>query len=152
MRSQIQTQLLPSIEMTAGSDRSTARPLALPVANVLPERARALNGRLVHLLVLPDVVDGAVASNSANLLSLSGTSAIAGVFLDVVFDQRIGRPAVDRDKNSSSAGGSGTREVDFSCSMSARNTWNRLRSTYLVVPVRHPFPTTKSPAPENWTE
>lgn len=108
--------------MTAGSDRSTTRPLALPIADVLPERARALDGRLVHLLVLPDVVDRAVASNSANFLSLSGTGAIAGVFLDVVFDQRVGRPAVDRDKNSSSTGGSGTREVNFSRSMSACNT------------------------------
>jgi len=108
--------------VAAGSDGSAARPLVLPVADVLPERARALDGRLVHLLVLPDVVDRAVASNGANLLSLSGTSAIAGVFLDVVFDQGISRPAVDGDENGPRVSRSGTREVDFSCSMSACNT------------------------------
>ena len=86
MLSQIQPKLLPSIKMTARSHSPAPGPLRLPITNILPESACALDRRLIHLLMLPYIVDGAVACDAADPLALSGTSAVAGEFLDVVFD------------------------------------------------------------------
>lgn len=81
--------------MAGRGDSSTTRALSLSIANVLPERGCAGDRWLVDLLVLPDVVDGAVAGDGANLLALCGARAVAGVFLDVVLDQWVRGPAVD---------------------------------------------------------
>jgi len=109
----VKAKLLPGIEVARGGDGSAAGTLALPVANVLPEGAGTLNGGLVDLLVLPDVVDGAVASDSADLLALGRTGAVVGVLLDVVLDQGVGGPAIDGDEDGTSLGGGGALEVDL---------------------------------------
>jgi hypothetical protein len=94
---QVHAKLLPGVEVALGGDGAAAGPLALPVADVLGEGGSADDGRLVDLGVLPDVVDGAVAGDSAHLLSLSRARAVAGVLLDVVLDQGVLGPAVDGD-------------------------------------------------------
>lgn len=87
----------PGVEVALGGDGSAAGTLVTPVADVLPESGSASDGRLVDLLVLPDVVDGAVAGDLADLLALSRAGAVAGVLLDVVLDQGVGGPAVEGD-------------------------------------------------------
>jgi hypothetical protein len=109
----VHAELLPCVEVARGGDGSRAGALALPVADVLGEGGGADNGRLVHLGVLPDVVDGAVAGDGAHLLALSGSSAVAGVLLDVVLDKRVLGPSVDGDKDSAGVSGGGTLEVDL---------------------------------------
>ena len=44
--------------MARSGNGTAAGPLVLTVADVLPEGAGSLDGGLVDLLVLPDVVDG----------------------------------------------------------------------------------------------
>ena len=51
--------------MALGGDGPASRSLGLTVGDVLPERRRALDRGLVDLLVLPDVVDRAVAGHGA---------------------------------------------------------------------------------------
>lgn len=81
--------------MAARGHSSASGSLGLPVADVLPEGRCALDRGLVDLLVFPDIIHGSVASDRADLLSLSRPCTIAGVFLNVVLDQRVGGPAVD---------------------------------------------------------
>jgi hypothetical protein len=83
---QVHAVARPSIEVALGGDGSAAGPLLLPVADVLPEGRRALDRGLVDLLVLPDVVDGAVTGDSADLLALSRAGAVARVLLHVVLN------------------------------------------------------------------
>lgn len=167
MRPQLEPERLPRLKMALRRYRATAGPLVAAIANVLPKRSRARNRRLVDLLVLPDVVDGAVAGHGAEVLALGRARAVAGVFLDVVFNEGVRGPAVDGDEGCAGCCGCGAGEGDFS---GVRVEWvveARMTSmcglpvvgrgegvlflTYLLVPVFHPFPTTKSPALENWT-
>jgi hypothetical protein len=97
VRTKRHPKFLPRVEVALGGDGTAAGPLALPVADVLREGGSADNGRLVGLGVLPDVVDGAVAGDGTHLLALSRASAVAGVLLDVVLDEWVLGPAVDRD-------------------------------------------------------
>lgn len=113
MLTQVHAELLPGVEVARGGDGSAAGTLLLPVADVLPEGAGSLDGRLVDLLVLPDVVNGAVAGDGAHLLALRAAGAVGGVLLDVVLDQGVGGPAVDGDEDSAGLGGGGTLEVDL---------------------------------------
>lgn len=112
MLSQVHAELGPGVEVALGSDGAAAGPLVLPVGDVLPEGASALDAGLVDLLVLPDVVHAAVASDLADLLALRATSAVARVLLDVVLDERVGGPTVDGDENSARVGGSLALEAD----------------------------------------
>lgn len=112
MCSEVQAKLSPRIEVALRRDGSASGPLGLPVANVLPEGRSSLNGRLVHLLVLPDVVDRAIAGDRPNLLALGRTGAVAGVFLDVVLDERVGGPAVDGDEDCAGCGAGLSIESD----------------------------------------
>lgn len=89
--------------------------LRLSVRYVLPECAGSLDGGLVHLLVLPDIVDGAVTSNGADLCALSTAGAVGGVLLNVVFNERVCSPAVDGDENGSSGGGGRSIKGDVAC-------------------------------------
>jgi hypothetical protein len=114
--SQVHAELGPCIKVALGGDGTAAGSLLLPVADVLPEGGRALDRGLVDLLVLPDVVNGTVASDGADLLALSGAGTVAGEFLDVVLDQRVGGPAVDGDENGTRVGLGGTIELDVSVS------------------------------------
>ena len=104
MLAQVHAELGPSVEVALGGDGAAAGPLALPVGDVLPEGAGALDAGLVDLLVLPDVVDAAVAGDAADLLALCATGTVAGVLLDVVLDEGVGGPAVDGDEDGASAG------------------------------------------------
>lgn len=74
--SQVKTELLPSVEVAAGGDGAAAGPLGLAVGDVLPEGGSALDGGLVDLLVLPNVIDGAVAGDGADLLALRAAGAV----------------------------------------------------------------------------
>jgi len=101
---EVHAELSPSIEVALGGDGSAAGTLLLPVADVLPEGRSTLDRRLVHLLVLPDVVGGAVAGDGTHLLALGRASTIAGVLLNVVLNQRVGGPAIDGDEDGSGLG------------------------------------------------
>ena len=101
---EVQAELSPSVKVALGGDGAAAGPLVLPVGDVLPEGALALDAGLVDLLVLPDVVDAAVARDAADLLALGAARTVAGVLLDVVLDERVGGPAVDGDEDRAGGG------------------------------------------------
>lgn len=92
---QVHAVACPCVEVALGGYSAAAGPLALPVADVLSEGGCADNRGLVDLGVLPDVIDGAIASNGADFGALSGSGAVAGIFLDVVLNKRVLSPAVD---------------------------------------------------------
>lgn len=98
--------------MALGRDGAAAGPRALAVRDVLPEGGRAGDGRLVDLLVLPDVVRGAVANHGADLGALGRARAVVGVLLDVVLDQGVRRPPIDGHEDGSSGGAGGAAEGD----------------------------------------
>ena len=112
MLAQVHAELGPGVEVALGGDGAAAGPLVLPVGDVLPEGAGALDAGLVDLLVLPDVVHAAIAGHLADLLALSATGAVAGVLLDVVLDEGVGGPAVDGDENGARVGLSRALEAD----------------------------------------
>jgi len=101
---QVQAKILPGVEMALRSNGSASWALVAAVADVLPESCGPGDGRLVDLLVLPDVVDGAVTGHAADLLALSRAGSVAGVFLDVVLNQRTGGPTVHGNKNGPGGG------------------------------------------------
>jgi hypothetical protein len=109
----VHAELLPGVEVAGGGDGTAAGALLLAVADVLVEGGGTLDGRLVDLGVLPDVVDGAVAGDRAHLGALSRASTVAGVLLDVVLNKGVGGPSVDGDKDRAGLGGGGTAEVDL---------------------------------------
>lgn len=100
--------------MALGRDGAAAGPRALAVRDVLPEGRRARDGRLVDLLMLPDVVYGSVTGHGADLGALGRARAVAGVLLDVVLDQGVRRPAIDRDEDGTSGSAGGAAEGDVS--------------------------------------
>jgi len=61
MRAQIQPSLLPSRKVVSNGDSAAGWTWSLSNGNVLHEGGCARDGWLVHLLMLPDVVSGAVA-------------------------------------------------------------------------------------------
>ena len=69
---------------------------ALPDGDVLVEGGGALDGGLVDLLVLPDRVGGAIAREGALLRALLWIAD--RVLHDVVLDQRVRTPTVDRQQ------------------------------------------------------
>lgn len=77
--------------------------------DVLVEGGGAGDGRLVDLLVDVDIVDPAVAGHRA----LVGADLLVpnGSLHDIVLDQRVGVPPVDREK-ANTAGGEGTAVSD----------------------------------------
>lgn len=77
--------VLPSIEVVGDGDGS-AGALALADGEVLAESAGALNGRLVDLRVLADLVGAAVAGDAADGLGAAYAARVVAVVLDdVVF-------------------------------------------------------------------
>lgn len=70
----------------------TARPGALADRDVLVEGGGAQNGRLVDLLVLPDIIGTAVTRHSAHVCAGSLVSVVN--LHDIVFHERVGAPAV----------------------------------------------------------
>lgn len=110
---ELEAELGPGVEVALGGNGTAAGALVLAVADVLGEGGGADNGRLVHLGVLPDVVVRAVAVDGADLLALSRASAVAGVLLDIVLDERVGGPAVGGDKDGTGLGLGGALEVDL---------------------------------------
>lgn len=99
MGAQVEASLLPGLKVVGHGDGSASGPLIDAVGDVLPESGGALNGRLVHLLVLPDLVRASVALEGAQLLALGGSLAVGCVFLHVVLDEGVPRPPVDRDED-----------------------------------------------------
>jgi hypothetical protein len=88
-----------------GKGNSTRRGLVgVDVGDVLVEGRRALDGRLVVLGVLPDGVGLAIGLEGALVGGLGGTLAVAGVLLDVVLNERVGRPAVESDEDGAAVG------------------------------------------------
>jgi hypothetical protein len=154
--SEVHAVALPGVEVALGGDGTAAGPLVHTVADVLDEGGGTDDGGLVDLGVLPDVVDGAVTGDLAHLRALSGASAVAGVLLNVVLNKRVLGPSVDGDEDRAGRGGGGAGELDLPVSRVSGQSSNSKAfcawSSYLLVPVFHPLPTTKSPALENWTE
>lgn len=95
-------------------DGAAAGPRALAIRDVLPKGGRTGDGRLVDLLVLPDVVGGPVASHAADLGALSRACAVARVLLNVVLNQGVCRPPIDRDQDGAGGGAGGAAEGDVS--------------------------------------
>lgn len=88
---EVHASLCPGIEVVLHSNR-TARPGALADRDVLVEGRSTLNGRLVDLLVLPDIVSASVARHSALVRACSLVSVVN--LHDVVFHQRVDAPSV----------------------------------------------------------
>jgi hypothetical protein len=91
---QAQAQLLPSIEVV-GSSNSSGGSLAGTHGPVLLEGRGTEDRRLVGTGGGEDVVGGAVAGDTADLLGGARWVVGAEVFDDVVLDEGVGGPAVD---------------------------------------------------------
>lgn len=111
-RAQLQTQPRPCVKVRLGRNRAAAGARVAALRNVLRERRRAGNRRLVDLRVLPDIIDRAITLDGADLGALSGTLAVGGVLCDVVLDKRVARPAVDGDEDGAARAGSGAVKRD----------------------------------------
>jgi len=79
--------------LSVSHDDMAARCGDLP--DVLVEGRGALDGRLVHLLVQPDIVGGAIADD-CSLVGASSGVAVAGVLHNIIFYEGAGSPAVQR--------------------------------------------------------
>lgn len=96
MRPQLLPHLRPRIKVVASGNRPP-NTLPLPHAPELLERLRSINTRLVVPRRLVDVVRSAVAGDGA-FLGRAGGRVVGAVGLDdVVFDERVACPAVERD-------------------------------------------------------
>ena len=105
----IHAEIRPSIEVVGSSD-STTGASALADGPVLVEGSRAGDRGLVNLLVLVDIVNGAVTGDSS-LVGHCATGVVVAVVLeDVVLDQGAGGPAIDREVRVS-----GGAECSFEC-------------------------------------
>lgn len=84
----------PGIKVVCRRDGTTG-PLALPDGPVLIEGGSALDGRLVDLLVLVDVVGCAITGDSSFMSHAVARVVVSVAFHDVIFNQRTSSPAVD---------------------------------------------------------
>lgn len=154
MRAQVQAGLGPRGKVVGHGDGTAAGPFVDAVGDVLPEGGRARDGRLVDLLVLPDLVRAAVALEGAQLLALRRPGPVGGPLLDIILDERVAGPAVHGDQDRAR----GLRGAALEGDVPAARVRVEFKAgtmsivTYLAVPVLQPFPTTKSPAPEKLTE
>ena len=115
---QVHSQLGPSIEVV-GSGHSAAGTLALADGPVLVEGRSALNGGLVDLLVLVDVVGSAIAIDGT-LVGHARARVVGTVVLeDVVLDEGASSPAIN-SKIGVTRRVEGTREVDIPVNEMAR--------------------------------
>lgn len=96
MRAELETVRGPCVEVVGGGD-GAAGALGLADRPVLVEGARALDGGLVDPLGAVDVVGGAVRDHGAEAGGAGGRVVGAEVLDDVVLDQGVGGPAVDRE-------------------------------------------------------
>lgn len=92
-RAKVHARLRPCIEVVLHGNR-TARPGALEDRDVLVEGRGALNGRLVDLLVLPDII-GATVTRHCTLVRAHSLVSVVNLH-DIVFNERVGAPAVHR--------------------------------------------------------
>jgi hypothetical protein len=113
VRTEVHALLSPGVEVARCSDSAATRTLVNAVADVLGEGAGSLDGGLVDLGVLPDVVDGAVAGDLAHLGALGRARAVGCVLLDVVLDEGVRGPSVDGYEDRAGSGLGGAREVDL---------------------------------------
>lgn len=115
---QVHSQLGPSIEVV-GSGHSAAGTLALADGPVLVEGRSALDGGLVDLLVLVDVVGSAIAVDGT-LVGHARPRVVGTIVLeDVVLDEGASSPAIN-SKVGITRGVEGAREVDVPVSEMAR--------------------------------
>jgi len=96
MRTQLLPHLSPRIKVVARGNRA-ANTLHLSDTPELLERLRAVDGRLVDPRCLVDVVCAAVRRDGTFLRGSRGWVVGAVGFDDVVLDERIACPAVERD-------------------------------------------------------
>jgi hypothetical protein len=111
MAPQLLSKLTPRIKMRLDIN-CAAHTLLLPNAPKLLESRRAINARLVGARGLQDIVGAAVGGDGT--LFLSSRSGVVGtVGLDnVVLDQGVARPAVERDVAVDGSGVPGARVGD----------------------------------------
>lgn len=93
---QVHAQASPGVEVIRGGDRATG-PLVLANGPVLVEGGRALDRRLVDLLVLVDVVGGSVTVDGAFVRHARARIVAAIVLEDVVFNQGVSGPSIHRE-------------------------------------------------------
>jgi hypothetical protein len=96
VRTKLLSILGPSIKVVLNGN-GTPNTLASPHTPELLERRRSVDGRLVGAGGLEDVVGAAVRGDRALLLSSRGGVVGAVGLDDVVFDERVACPAVERD-------------------------------------------------------
>jgi len=94
VRAQLHASSGPRVEVGCDVHGSTST-LGVTDRPELVEGLGALNGRLVHSLSLGDPVRASVRGDGALVRRTSGRVVCAEVFNDVVFDERVGGPAVD---------------------------------------------------------
>src|SRR6185437_12371358 len=110
-RAEVHAVTGPRVEDVLRGDRP-AGGVSLPDGQVLLEGAAvAGNAGLVDLLVLIEVVRGAIAGRGAHEGAQRGTAALV-VLNDVVLDQRVGGPAVERRQRGAAAGAHAAAEAD----------------------------------------
>lgn len=146
MRAQRQPARRPRIEVIRRRD-GAAGSVRLPHTPVLIEGGRALDARLVDALRAVDVVRGPVAGDGPKTGSARTGVVGAEVLDNVVLDQRIGGPPVDREVRIA-VGGVGARVRNVPVVLSDIGGiyfaagWNW---TDLALPGFQPLPPTKFP-------
>lgn len=93
--SHLHAQAAPRVEMRAGVDGS-ANTVLLTDGPILVESSSALNGWGVDALSTVDVVCAAVGVDGSDVLGPSGGIIGTKVVADVVFDERVSGPSVQR--------------------------------------------------------
>ena len=93
MLTQVHAELGPSVEVALGGNSAAAGPLVNTVADVLGEGGSSLDGRLVDLGVLADLVGRAIAGDAADGLGAADRARVVAVVLnDVVLYIEISLP------------------------------------------------------------
>jgi len=112
--------------------------------DILVEGRRSLNRRLLDALVLPDRVGRSIARECA--LHGALLRRVRRILYDVVFNEGVSSPSVDGEKAYSARDGESTIQINRAGNKYYQSrTDTRINSVhYVVVPVCHPLPTTKS--------
>jgi hypothetical protein len=139
----------PRIVMVAGGDVA-ANPLILTDAPVLVESRSSHNRRLVDSSTFIDGVHAAIGSKVALLVPHFVRSKFAIRIDDIILDQWIAGPAVQRQVSRSICV-VGSRICDSPLEMVRTNYRTIPASTYLEPPGDQPLPHTKPPVPCQFT-
>lgn len=145
MGTQLQTNVGPGIEVVLSSDGAT-NTAALADRPVLVEGRGALNGGSVFTSSLVDLVGAAIALDGAELGSAGGGIVVAVLVNDVVFDEGVLGPAIERDVAVAvalplTAVGHSPSNTLLLVSVGFLEIFRGV--SYLALPGFHPFPATK---------